>query len=266
MNYPKQTAGWVGALAEARRIVHRNWPLVWIALALDAAAIAAGWAAIGFRGEPGWSIRLMLEMGLPSIGHILNRPLPANMVEFAIAAGTPTGGATFAALLALACFAQGGYIALLRTAVGGGRLSARQFARSGARAMPRFAVLAVATLFAKSALSLLLAALFGVAGLLMALLALFIFRVIHIYLEFTMYADELDFVSAMKPARRALGDTAGLTLAVAAVMYGITFGLSAAVHRCWSPVAVLAAAPVHAYAMAVLQTAFMLLFRQARDS
>lgn len=250
--------------ANAARVVRRNPALAVLPLLLDAASAAAGWWIAGFRGEPGLSIRIVLEMGLPSVAHVLNRPLPAHDPAFAAAAGSGLGWAAFVLLTLVYAFAQGGYIGLLNRCAGGGQGTAAAFFRESRRAWPRFAVYRAAILAAKPALSLLLAAMFGISGMFMALLALIAFRVVYLYLEFAMVVEGLDFLRALKPAREAMRAAARPTLAAAAILFVAAGAFSAAVHLWWKPVVYVPAALVYAFGMAVLQAAFIQLYRAAR--
>lgn len=260
-----------GAFRQAAGLVHRNPALLLIPLLLDVLAVCAGWSFIGFQGEPGRSMRLILEMGLPSVSHLLNIPLPAGAVPFAAEAGTAAGLALFACFFALSCFAQGGYLSLVHRAAGGvssaeGQSAAMAFLRGGWQGLPRFGAFAAAVLLAKSALTLLLAALFGAPGLLLALLAMFALRLSYLFLEFVIAVEGLDMVSALTPAWRAIKASPGPPLAIAAVMYVFASALSLALHAAWHPLGLSAGGVLYVYGMSILQTAFMLLYLRRREA
>jgi len=260
-----------GVLSQSAKRVGRHAALLWVPLLLDALAVCAGWAMIGFQGEPGNSIRLILEMGLPSIGHLLNMPLPAGALPFAAEEGSATGWAVFACFFALTSFAQGGYLTLLHRAAADDSdaerpSAAEAFLRGGWQGLPRFALLAAAVLLAKPALSLLLATMFGAAGLLLALLIMLALRFVWIYLELVIAVEGLDMLSALVPARRTLLAAAGPPLMTAVLMYSFAAVLSAVLHAYWHPFTLAAAAVIYVCGMSIFQTAFMLLYLRCRKA
>lgn len=252
-------------IADAFRRTNRNFALVLVPILLDALALWAGWAILGRFVRQDWSVRVILEIGLPSISHVMERPLLANTLPFLAAARySDAAVVVFALLLVASCFAQGGYIGALHAIAGGGRFRLPLFYRAGKRSVLRLLLLYATVQLLKSAVALLLAAIAGASGIFLALLVMLALRVIYLFLEFVIVVESQDWIGALGRARELLTASCGRTLATAAVWLAVSGAVSASLHRVASPAGLLAAIAIYAYAMTWIHVSLMMHFVKAQ--
>ncbi|MDQ8737624.1 hypothetical protein [Paenibacillus sp. LHD-38] len=246
--------------------LHRQLRLVIYPIILDAVSFMAGWYMIGFSGESRLSCRVILEMGMPSVTHLLNTPLFANQTEFLNIPGKPSfAWIVVALIMLLSAFAQGGFISALWNMTDSKSVNFKSFIRDGRKHWIRFIGLYVMIMLAKIAVTSLLVMLFGIAGTLVSLLFFIVMRVQFIYLEFTMVIDRMSIDAALRQSRRYLKQSGLQTITLLPAMFIVSGGLSLIIHWLWMPLAIAAGIVVYAYLMSAIQLAFMISFRQARE-
>lgn len=247
--------------------LNRNLLVVLYPIILDLASFLLGLGAAGFYGQPGWSLRIILEMGLPSVGHLLNTPLFANRTEFLNhPAGIPESmWLAVVAMLLVSAFAQGGFIGSLLKIAEGEKAGFSRFIAYGRKSFLQFVFLYALFFLAKIALTALLAILFGYVGVFAAFLCFVVLRVAYIYLEFTIVADRVHLNAAFKKSWSYLKASLPETALVAGGMFLVSGALSLLMHRIWTPWIIVTGVLAYAYVMSGIQLAFMLVMAKTRD-
>lgn len=239
------------------RLLFRNPLIMMYPIILDALSFVVGLMIVGFIGVPSLSIRLILEMGIPSVSYVSNIPQLINQMQFMGDTISVRAWIPVIFMLLLMAFAQGGYIASLRNVAEGSPISIGQFMRDGKKYAVRFIFLFMIITAAKTAITTLLAALLGVIGLFLSLVIFVVLRIIFIYVEYCIVVDQLNVDAAFRQSRRYFQASSFNTSGLIIVMMISSGVISLLLHYSWSPAAVIIAIPVCAVVMGVIQIAFM---------
>lgn len=248
------------AFVEAFRKVNRHYLLVLYPIIFDLISLAISWSIVGFYGKAMVSIRLMLEMGFPSLSHLSNIPLFINSIDFLnIPLATPSNiWIVVVLMIMIGTFMQGGYISYLYSIVSSKTFHLSHFLSEGKRNWIQFIFLEIILFFGKISVTAFLVLFFGIIGVFASLVFFIVLRVIFIYLEFTMVVDRMSIASAMKRCRSYLKKSLLPTLGIIAVMYAVSGGISLLLHKFWAPFVIIGLVFVYAYIMSVIQIVFML--------
>ncbi|GGD66281.1 hypothetical protein [Paenibacillus nasutitermitis] len=252
----------------AYRRLNRNLTFLVYPIALDAIALGIGWLLAGFVKQPAWSLKLLLDMGLPSLSHLLNQPQLANTIDYLRLFGEEGAAVSAAAvilLLFVLCWAQGGYIAGLQTIATDGKPDVAHFIRHGRASFARFVLFRIIVFLAKISVTLGTTALFGTAGLFLSLLVFMTLRIVFIYLEFTMVERRLSWDRVLGQSRAYFSSALSDTAKIVVVLFASSGLCSFLLHRFWSPAAAIAGIIIYAYVMTGLQVALMTVLTQTRS-
>ncbi|WP_098742099.1 hypothetical protein [Paenibacillus sp. EZ-K15] len=239
------------------RLLFKNPLIMMYPIILDALSFIIGLMIVGFIGVPSLSIRLILEMGIPSVSYVSNIPQLINQMQFMGDAISVRAWIPVIFMLLLMAFAQGGYIASLRNVVEGSPISIGQFMKDGKTYVVRFIFLFMIITAAKTAITTLLAAFLGVIGLFLSLVIFVVLRVIFIYVEYCIVVNQLNVDAAFRQSRRYFQASSFNTSGIIIVMMISSGVISLLLHYLWSPAAVIIAIPICAVVMGVIQIAFM---------
>lgn len=238
-------------------LLFRNPLVIIYPIVLDALSFIIGLMIVGFIGAPSLSVRLILEMGLPSVSYVSNIPQLINQMQFMGDTVSVRAWIPVIVMLLLMAFAQGGYIASLRNVVEGKPISIVQFMKDGKKHWVRFIFMFMIITAAKTAITTLLVALLGVIGLFLSLVIFVVLRIIFIYVEYCIVVDQLNVDAAFRQSRRYFQASSFNTSGIIIVMMISSGVISLLIHRLWSPAAVIIAIPVCAVILGVIQIAFM---------
>jgi hypothetical protein len=239
------------------RLLFKNPLIMMYPIILDALSFIIGLIIVGFIGVPSLSIRLILEMGIPSVSYVSNIPQLINQMQFMGDAISVRAWIPVIFMLLLMAFAQGGYIASLRNVVEGSPISIGQFMKDGKTYVVRFIFLFMIITAAKTAITTLLAAFLGVIGLFLSLVIFVVLRIIFIYVEYCIVVNQLNVDAAFRQSRRYFQASSFNTSGIIIVMMISSGVISLLLHYLWSPAAVIIAIPICAVVMGVIQIAFM---------
>ncbi|MGO4789046.1 hypothetical protein AB4124_16625 [Paenibacillus sp. 2KB_20] len=239
------------------RLLFKNPLIIMYPIILDALSFIIGLIIVGFIGVPSLSIRLILEMGIPSVSYVSNIPQLINQMQFMGDTISVRAWIPVIFMLLLMAFAQGGYIASLRNVVEGSPISIGQFMKDGKKYAVRFIFLFMIITAAKTAITTLLAAFLGVIGLFLSLVIFVVLRVIFIYVEYCIVVNQLNVDAAFRQSRRYFQASSFNTSGIIIVMMISSGVISLLLHYLWSPAAVIIAIPICAVVMGVIQIAFM---------
>lgn len=239
------------------RLLVRNPLIIMYPIILDALSFIIGLMIVGFIGVPSLSIRLILEMGIPSVSYVSNIPQLINQMQFMGDTVSVRAWIPVIFMLLLMAFAQGGYIASLRNVVEGRPISIGQFMKDGKKYAVRFIFLFMIITAAKTAITTLLAAFLGVIGLFLSLVIFVVLRIIFIYVEYCIVVDQLNVDAAFRQSRRYFQASSFNTSGIIIVMMISSGLISLLLHYLWSPAALIIAIPICAVVMGVIQIAFM---------
>lgn len=239
------------------RLLFRNPFIIIVPIILDSLSFIIGLMIVGFIGVPLLSVRLILEMGIPSVSYVSNIPQLINQMQFMGDTVTVRAWIPVIFMLLLMAFAQGGYIASLRNIVEGTPISMGQFMKDGKRHWVRFIFLFMIITAAKTAITSLLAAFLGIIGIFLSLVIFVVLRFIFIYVEYCIVVDQLNVDAAFRQSRRYFQASSYNTSGIIIVMMISSGVISLLLHYLWSPAAVMMAIPICAVFMGVIQIAFM---------
>jgi len=239
------------------RLLFRNPLIIMYPIILDALSFVIGLMIVGFIGIPSLSIRLILEMGIPSVSYVSNIPQLINQMQFMGDTVSVRAWIPVIFMLLLMAFAQGGYIASLRNVAEDSPISIGQFMRDGKKYAVRFIFLFMIIAAAKTAITTLLVALLGVNGLFLSLVVFVVLRIIFIYVEYCIVVDQLNVDAAFRQSRRYFQASTFNTSGIIITMMISSGVISLLLHYLWSPAVVIIAIPVCAVVMGVIQIAFM---------
>ncbi|MGG4093528.1 hypothetical protein [Paenibacillus lautus] len=239
------------------RLLFKNPLIIMYPIILDALSFIIGLIIVGFIGVPSLSIRLILEMGIPSVSYVSNIPQLINQMQFMGDTISVRAWIPVIFMLLLMAFAQGGYIASLRNVVEGSPISIGQFMKDGKKYAVRFIFLFMIITAAKTAITTLLAAFLGVIGLFLSLVIFVVLRVIFIYVEYCIVVNQLNVDAAFRQSKRYFQASSFNTSGIIIVMMISSGVISLLLHYLWSPAAVIIAIPICAVVMGVIQIAFM---------
>ncbi|MEC0206647.1 hypothetical protein P4H39_28990 [Paenibacillus lautus] len=239
------------------RLLFRNPLIIIYPIILDALSFIIGLIIVGFIGAPSLSIRLILEMGIPSVSYVSNIPQLINQMQFMGDTISVRAWIPVIFMLLLMAFAQGGYIASLRNVVEGRPISIGQFMTDGKKYAVRFIFLFMIITAAKTAITTLLAAFLGVIGLFLSLVVFVILRIIFIYVEYCIVVNQLTVDAAFRQSRRYFQASSLNTSGIIIVMMISSGVISLLLHYLWSPAAVVVAIPICAVVLGAVQIAFM---------
>ena len=247
------------AIVQAFRTLHKHMYLLAIPIVFDLVALVVGLRIVGFYGTSTISIRIPLEMGLPSISHLLNIPIFANSVDFLQNADEPN----LVILLVIgisvivSAFFQGGYVSGLWTAVQDKKMSVADFVKNGKRYWMQFILLEVIFFLGKILLTTFLVFFFQVIGVGAAFIFFIVFRILVIYLEFTIVVDHISIDKAIKKSYSYFKQSVIPTMIVIVLMYMVTSGISFITHWLWAPWIIVGAILVNGFLMSGIQLMFM---------
>lgn len=179
-----------------------------IPVVVDGLSVLLGVALHGFHGNPHFTLKLALQMGLPSISAVTEQGLMPGSVQIASVGGFTTSnvlGVLFylALFLLVQSFLQGGYVGLLYEAVNGRRLSMELFAACGVRFFGRFLLLDILVLTFLFMLGGLAVAILKMPGVIVFMFIFLLLRVLFLFLEFTLVADDCSIFEAFSRSRDA---------------------------------------------------------------
>lgn len=255
-------------MIDACKKLNRNSIMLAFPVLFDGLALLAGLYFVGFYGKGMTSIRMILEMGMPSIGHLSNIQLPMNDMRFL---SIPVEELPFITLLItitfvlMGAFLQGSYIGCLAAVAKNELVSVKFLIRVGLKNWIQFILLEIILFFGKIGLAAFLALFFGIIGVFASLVVFMTIRIVFIYLEFTMVVDGVGITKAFKKSRGYLMQSLLTSLPLIILMYTVSSVFSLALHYFWSPVMVMAMTAIYAYIMTVIQLLFMTVFVATRE-
>lgn len=251
-------------LFAAIRNVHYQGKIFLYPIILDVIALAIGIYLVGFIGKPMFSIKLILEMGFPSVSHISNISMFANQTTILneLDAVHVYVVLIVIILIMLRAFFQGGYIQYLSNIIKEKKYSFKQFMHAGRKYWLQFILLELVVYLLKISLAAFLLLFFPLAGSVFTLFFLIGFRIIFIYLEFTIVEENVSIPVAVKRCRKYYFKSFYPTTALIIFMYLLTSLLSYLLHQYWSYAMIFGMIVIYAYVMTIIQAVFMQMYRK----
>ncbi|MBO0600592.1 hypothetical protein I2483_02855 [Sporosarcina sp. E16_3] len=252
---------------EAFKKLHRNIILIIYPIIYDLVSLAIGMSIVGFYGKNLVSIRMILEMGIPSVSNLSNIPLLVNDIGFlTIPVEIPpiTLAITITAIM-IGAFLQGCYIGYLSFIAKDVKFNFKQLFKTGMGSWIQFIILEVIIFLGKIGVTAFLAIFFGIIGVFASLVFFITLRILFIYLEFTMVVDRTGLVPAIKSSRNYLMNSLMITLPLVLVMYIVSSLISLFLHYFWSPLVVIGLIFVYAYIMTAIQLALMMVLCKSKE-
>lgn len=246
--------------------IHRNSRFLLVPIILDFLTFFIALIIFrGFFGEPQFSFRVLLEMGLPSVGHLENIPLFPNKPEF-LHPELP-GYALFIviALLLVRAFFQGGYIQYLTAIVKNESYSFPSFFKYSRRNFLQFILFEIIVFLFKISVASFLQVFFPGVGAFYSLIFLIFFRILYIYIEFAIVIERTSVPDAMKQSRKYLTRSFGNSISWVILLYVFTIVASIFLHKLWSPVIIIVYIIIYPYVLTLIQAGLMLNYTNTRE-
>lgn len=246
-------------LIDSVKEINKNIILLIPPILFDFFSLAIGLWMIGFNGAKTVSIRMILEVGMPSASHLSNTPLFTNTMEFLNYKGSLIATAPIVVILLVivGAFLQGGYLGHVSAIVNDQKYTLVQYVKSASRNWLQFILLEIIVFLIKIAMTAFLAIFFGIVGVFASLVFMIVLRMIFVYLEFSIVVDKTGILPAMKKSRQYLVGTMFSSLGLILMMYALSSGLSFLLHYYWSKALIVVMIFVYAYAMSIIQIALM---------
>ncbi|WP_191271032.1 hypothetical protein [Neobacillus kokaensis] len=254
-------------VVEAIKKVHRHFTLIFLPVMFDLLSFVVGWLMVGMDGKERISIRLILEMGLPSVSHVSNIPLFANNIDLLKSSGNLPSFSWLIVigLIIIGAFLQGGYISFLFSIVNGKAFDISNFLHAGKKNWIQFIFLWLILFLGKISVTAFLVLMFKIIGVFAALVLFICLRILFIYLEFTIVVDGVSMAAAFKTCRGYLKKSLFPSFSLIFIMYFISSLMSYLIHMYWGPYSIIASIFVYGYLMSVIQTIFMMILCRTRD-
>jgi len=235
-------------ILEACRTFKKHPYIVLQPFLIDAILLAILYGSQAGHITSRWSSRVILGMGIPSVFQLFSLPLTWFMLVAAL----------------LWSFAQGGYISTLAAACRGSKLQASRMMRANLRFGLPFLLLQAAIVLATSTASTLLILLFGAIGSGASLLFFIAFRILFVYLEFTIVTDRVPFDAAFRRAFRTFKQHWPASVGMAVAILAVAALASLIANRFSAPIPLILILVAYDTIMSVLLLALMLTYQEAR--
>lgn len=248
--------------------LHQNYWILFIPIAIDLGALIIGLNMIGFYGEPQISFQVILDVGLPSLSHILSTPLFVNSIKIfnlpqGISEPTPL---IFLLFIVISAFSKGGLIGILYKVSQNQSIHFNDFLTYGKRFVIKFVIWMIIVNLAITAISLLFMLLFGVMSYFLVLFILIILRVLFIYVEFVFVVERAGFGEAFSLSRQYLKQSAPSVYMIIGLMFLFAGSISWFVYMFWMPLVLFLSIPVYAYVMCIVYMALMMSLNEAKNN
>ncbi|ULL16294.1 hypothetical protein DVH26_18685 [Paenibacillus sp. H1-7] len=240
-----------------------------IPIAIDALSVIMGTAMNGFHGNPHFTFKLVLQMGLPSVAAVTEQTFMPGSVQV-VGAGSVNLPSILGILMylgifiAVQSFLQGGYVGLLYDSTDGRRLDSRRFIQYGGRFFLRFLLLNVSVLLILLVIGGIAAFLLRTPGIILFMILFLWLRVLFLFLEYTIVADDCSILDAIARSYEHFQQRTPLTipLVIAALLINVAAGLI--INALWLPLFFIVLLVLYDTIGAGLQIAFMNEFRRIR--
>ncbi|MBO8171622.1 MAG: hypothetical protein H0Z33_07020 [Bacillaceae bacterium] len=238
--------------------------LVLYPILFDLLAFVVGIAVSGFPGQSKMTFKFSLNVGLPSISHVLDQNVMAN--GFSIS----TDGSAVPMLLILlfiiffiiGAYLQAGFIGLLHEAAKGRETSLDRFMRyAGQYWLTYLGINIIIFLFMIVVGGLLILTL-SIAGVMIFLILFLVLRILYIYWEFTVITDEVGLAEAFTRSRAYFRNRTPDTVTVIVAIIGINFLFGLVVNALWNPFVLFLAILGYGYIATGMQLSLMLTLHQ----
>ncbi|WP_019120144.1 hypothetical protein [Brevibacillus massiliensis] len=239
--------------------LRRQLLLALVPIVLDLFGFLVGLAVYGFSGGSKLTLKLTLNIGLPSVSSLLDRQFMPGGIQFNFSEAAPFAAILlFVLFMMLSAFFQGGFISLLQKAAEDRRISLEHFFRGAVHYFARFFVLQLLIMLVFLAAGGLFLITLGLVGGLLFLVVFLWLRILFVYLEFTIVTDDLSLAASFGQARhyfrRRLPDTAFIIIAIIAC--AAVFALL--INGLWFPLPFLILLIAYDFVASGLQLALML--------
>lgn len=245
--------------------IHKQGTIILYPLLFDLISFLFAWYIVGFHGNPFFSIKLILEMGLPSVSHISNIPVFMHDLAILNELNSPTLAMIILAIffILIRVLFQGGYIGFLASVAKNERFTMQQFFRIGRKKFVQLLLLEIIVYLLKIGLAAFFVIFFPAIGGITALFALIAVRVVFIFIEFTLVEESINIPKALTRSKNYYFRQFIPTSSVVILMYAVTIGLSYVLHMFWSLPIVLVMIVFYSYLMTIIQSLLMNIYQKA---
>lgn len=255
-------------ISQAFSILGRNKSLAMYPIVLDLISFLVGIGVTGFHGESKITLKLALDVGLPSISSLLDRQLMVNGVHFSLQDPSLPMILVllFVVFLCIGVFLQGGFIGLLYEAGRGMRISSDMFLTYAKKFWLRFLALELLVFFFMSFAGGLLILGLGMLGALLFMIFFLVVRILYLYWEFTIVVEDCGIGEAFTRSREHFRNRVPETTSVIISIIGMNAAFALVVNALWNPLVFIVTLVVYGYVATGLQMALMLTLIEIRKS
>ncbi|MDD2211353.1 MAG: hypothetical protein PHN71_08570 [Candidatus Cloacimonetes bacterium] len=236
----------------------RNFYLILIPILMDLTSFIFALVTTGFWGESKVSLKLALDVGLPSISSIFDQNVLVSGVNINQTGALPGGIALILVLLfvLLGAYLEAGFIGLLHEVAKDNVPSLDTFVSYAKRFWLRFLGLRL-IIFVFSLLGVFLAMLLSIIGVIAFLVIFLILRIKYIYWEFTMVSEDMGISEAFSRSRMHYENRNPELSSIIISILVANFIAALIVNLLWTPVVVFISIPIYCYVATALQLALM---------
>ncbi|GEM_PF-2042772 len=245
-------------ITRAFSALSRNLYLIIIPILMDLASFIFALVTTGFWGESKVSLKLALDVGLPSISSIFDQNVLVSGVNIDQAGALPGGIALILVLLfaLLGAYFEAGFIGLLHEVAKDNVPSLDTFVNYAKRFWLRFLGLRL-IIFVFTLLGVFLAMLLSIIGVIAFLVIFLILRIKYIYWEFTMVSEDMGISEAFSRSRMHYENRNSELSSIIISILVANFIAALIVNLLWTPVVVFISIPIYCYVATALQLALM---------
>lgn len=250
-------------------LAREKWQVLLYPAFLDLISLVFTFGVAGYSMQQTVTYQIFaIGPSLPSINDILAEP--NELLGMNVELGVPGAGATAGILLFLlvfifiGIFIEAGFFHLIwQGAAGNGDISFSQFIDGAKRFWVRFLLLYV-LLIVLLIVPLILMSFFGFFGLILVGVGVLILRVVFIYLEFTIIADDIGIFDALGQSFAYFKQTGGEIIVLLFAMAAATALIGFIINYAALPFLVILMTPVYLFVVTGFMFALALMLEEAR--
>ena len=245
---------------KAYTTLHRHWYLLIIPLLIDTASLITGLKFVELYEVPRPPFIIINEMGLPSITHILDKPLLINSFKFLTVFDEVSISIVVLVILFILfnSFGQGAYIGMMHKIVKQERIKWSNPFYLASKFSLRFFLWAFIILFLQLSVVTFLTMMLNVVGIFTSLALFLILRFVFVYFEFCIVIYNTNFIKALSISFQMFKQRNSETYVIVPMIIIVAGLFSYILHQYWSLQSIIICILLYTYIMTGLQVTLMM--------
>ncbi|OZM56719.1 hypothetical protein CIB95_10890 [Lottiidibacillus patelloidae] len=244
--------------------------LIVFPIAYDLLALMYGLLFTGFYGESKVSIKLAIEVGLPSIATIIDQQVNVMANSLTFYPGMVEPSLQMLLLLAIGllftAFLQAGFIGLVNDLTLDKKLTFNNFINYGKKFWISYLVVELVWIAALVLSFLLIVIPLQLFGMLIFIILLFTFRILFIYWEFTIIVDDVSVFEGLRKSRVYFANRTDNLFPIIFAMLAFNIVIGLIVNAIWNPIILILFIFIYGYASSGFQVALMLSLYKVKNN